>query len=83
MSSKINYVADHIDRIERRHGGKESLILDSKWRIASNADLFPCGTLAADGSLTREQITQIDRFIAEFKQQYPDAIAQYQQKAAS
>lgn len=27
MSSTINYVADHIDRIERRHGGKESLIL--------------------------------------------------------
>jgi hypothetical protein len=40
MSSTVDYVADHIDRIARRHGGKESLILSSKWRIASSLSMF-------------------------------------------
>jgi len=49
--SSIDYVADHIDRIERRHGGNQNLIVNSKWRIASSVDLFPEGTFAADGTL--------------------------------
>jgi hypothetical protein len=62
----INYVADHIDRIERRHGGNESLILNSKWRIASNLNLF-WDELNPDGTLTPEQIAVVDSSIADFK----------------
>lgn len=64
--SSIDYVADHIDRIERRHAGDESLILNSKWRIASNLNLF-AGELKKDGTLSPEQIAQIDSYIAKFK----------------
>jgi hypothetical protein len=79
----INYVADHINRIEQRHGGQQSLILDSKWRIASNLDLFR-DELNSDGTLTSEQIAVVDSTIADFKatQAGQDAIAFYQRMAA-
>ncbi len=81
MSSTINYVADHIDRIERRHGGKESLIFNSKWRIASCIDLIP--NLSPDGTLTPEQLVKVDAYIARFKSTPAgkEAIAQYQRRA--
>lgn len=74
-----DYIADHICRIEGIHANHPLRILNSKWRIASNADLFP--TLASDGTLTAEQISRVDNFIREFKQQNPDAIAQYTRRA--
>lgn len=83
MSSTVDYVADHIDRIERRHGGKQSFILDSKWRIASAIDLFPYGTLASDGTLTPSQLVKVDAYIERFKTTPAgkEAIAQYQRRA--
>jgi hypothetical protein len=66
MSSTINYVADHIDRIDRRHGGKESLVLDSKWRIASSLEMFG-SDLNPNGTLTPDQLTKVDTYIARFK----------------
>lgn len=82
MTSTINYVADHIDRIERRHGGKESLILNSKWRIASSVSLIP--NLNSDGTLKPEQLAKVDAYIARFKSTPAgkEAIAQYQRRAA-
>jgi hypothetical protein len=84
MSSSIDYVADHIDRIDRCHGGNQNLILNSKWRIASNIDLFPCGKLADDGTLTPDQIAQIDTYIAKFKATPAgkDALAFYARRAS-
>jgi RNA processing factor Prp31 len=83
MSSTVNYVADHIDRIERRHRGKPSCILDSKWRIASAIDLFAEGTLASDGTLTPEQQAKVDAYIERFKTTPAgkEALAQYQRRA--
>lgn len=75
----IEYIADHICRIERIHAGHADRILDSKWRIASNADIFL--TLASDGTLTPEQVSQVDAFISTFKQEHPDAIAFYARRA--
>jgi predicted SnoaL-like aldol condensation-catalyzing enzyme len=74
----IQYIADHIDRIERRHGGNESLILNSKWRIASNAELFD--DLNPHGSLTPQQVAAVDSYIQRFKQtaEGQQAIAFYQ-----
>lgn len=74
----IQYIADHIDRIERRHGGNESAILDSKWRIASNAELFE--DLNPNGSLTPQQVAAVDNYIQRFKQtaEGQQAIAFYQ-----
>jgi hypothetical protein len=82
--SSINYVADHICRIEGIHAGHPDRILNSKWHIASNVDLFPYGELAADGTLTPEQITQIDAYISKFKATAAgrEAIAQYQRRAS-
>jgi hypothetical protein len=82
MSSTINYVADHIDRIDRRHGGKENLILDSKWRIASSLEMFQ--DLNPNGILTPEQLAKVDAYIARFKSTPAgsDAIAQYQRRAS-
>lgn len=77
----IEYIADHICRIEGIHAAYPDHILNSKWRIASNAELFPL-TLASDGALTTEQVNRIDDFIREFKQQNPDAIAQYARRAS-
>lgn len=81
ISSTINYVADHIDRIERRHAGKESLILNSKWRIASCIDLIP--NLSPDGTLSPEQLAKVDAYIARFKSTSAgqQAIAQYARRA--
>jgi hypothetical protein len=62
----IQYVADQIDRIDRRHGGQESLILNSKWRIASALDLFG-DDLADDGTLTPQQILAVETYIERFK----------------
>lgn len=67
MSSSIDYVADHICRIEGIHAGHSDRILKSKWRIASNVDLFPYGALAVDGTLTPDQIAEVDAYIAKFK----------------
>jgi hypothetical protein len=89
MSSTINYVADHIDRIDRRHGRKENLILDSKWRIASSLEMFQ--DLNPNGTLTPDQLTKVDAYIARFKStpagsdaicasQQRFAIAQYQRR---
>jgi hypothetical protein len=82
--SSIDYVADHIDRIERRHGGNQNLIVNSKWRIASSVDLFPEGTLSVDGTLTPDQITQLDAYIAKFKATSAgrEAIANYARRAS-
>ncbi len=82
--SSINYVADHICRIEGIHAGHPDRILNSKWRIASNIDLFPYGELAADGTLTSDQITKIDAYIEKFKATAAgrEAIAQYQRRAS-
>lgn len=84
MSSSIDYVADHICRIEGIHVGHPDRILNSKWRIASNIDLFPYGELAVDGTLTPDQIAQIDAYISKFKATPAGqkAIAQYQQRAS-
>jgi hypothetical protein len=60
-----NYVADHIDRIERRHGGNQELILDSKWRIANHTELVD--DLAFDGTLTPPQVATVDLYIEQFK----------------
>jgi hypothetical protein len=81
MSSTVNYVADHIDRIERRYAGKESLILNSKWRIASAIDLLY--DLNPDGTLTPDQVGHVDRYIAWFEAmpEGKEAIAQYQRRA--
>ncbi len=81
MSSSINYVADHIDRIDRRHGGKENLILDSKWRIASSLEMFQ--DLNPNGTLTPDQLAKVDVYIARFKATPAgqQAIAQYQRRA--
>jgi hypothetical protein len=83
MSSTIQYVADHIDRIDRRHGGKQDLILDSKWRIASNLEMFG-SDLNPNGSLTPNQLAHVDAYIARFKATPAgsDAIAQYQRRAS-
>jgi ABC-type phosphate/phosphonate transport system substrate-binding protein len=82
--ASINYVADHICRIEGIHAGHPDRILNSKWRIASNVDLFPYGTLAADGKLTPDQITQIDAYITKFKATPAgkEAIAFYARRAS-
>lgn len=78
--ANINYIADHIDRIERRHGGKQSLILSSKWRIASHAELFD--DLNPNGTLTPQQVEQVDTYIQHFKQTSAgqNAIATYQRR---
>lgn len=75
------YIADHICRIEGIHTNHPDRILSSKWRIASNADLFT-GILAADGTLTPEQVGQVNAFIDEFKQQNPGVIAKYARRAS-
>lgn len=80
LSPKISYIADHIDRIERRHAGNFGLIISSKWRIASAAELFPTGELKQDGSLTKEQLIQVNSFIDTFKQQFPGVISQYKRR---
>jgi len=82
MSSTVNYVADHVDRIERRYAGQESLITDSKWRIASNTDLLY--DLNPDGTLTPDQVGHVDKYIAWFKgtTEGQEAIAQYARRAA-
>jgi hypothetical protein len=82
MSLTINYVADHIDRIERRHGGKENLILDSKWRIASALEMFG-DDLNPSGSLPPDQLIEVDAYIAKFKATPAgrDALAQLQRRA--
>ena len=84
MSSNIDYVADHICRIEGIHAGHPNRILNSKWRIASNIDLFPYGELADDGTLTPHQISEIDAYISKFKATPvgQKAIAQYQRRAS-
>lgn len=81
--TNINYVADHICRIEGIHANHPDRILNSKWRIASNIELFPPGTLAADGTLTPDQITKIDGYITKFKATPAgkDAIANYARRA--
>jgi hypothetical protein len=83
MSSTINYVADHIDRIDRRHGGEQNLILNSKWRIASSLEMFG-SDLNPNGTLTPEQLAKVDAYIARFKSTPAgsDAIAQYQRRAS-
>lgn len=83
MTSTISYVADHIDRMERRHQTQSS-ILDSKWRIASCVDLFPRGELAENGTLTPQQLAAVDQYIAKFKATPAgkEAIAQYQRRAS-
>ncbi|MBD2018536.1 hypothetical protein H6F96_31855 [Microcoleus sp. FACHB-53] len=83
MSSNIDYVADYICRISGIHAGHPDRILNSKWRIASNIDLFPKGTLAPNGTLTSDQIAQVDAYIAKFKATPAgqEAIAQYQRRA--
>ena len=82
MSSTINYVADHIDRIERQHAGNPEAINNSKWRIASNTDLLY--DLNPDGTLTPEQVGHVDRYIDWFKgtEEGQEAIVQYQRRAA-
>ena len=82
MSLTINYVADQIDRLERRHGGKENLILDSKWRIADSLGMFG-DALNPNGSLPPDQVTKVDAYIAKFKATPAgrDAIAQLQRRA--
>lgn len=82
--ASINYVADHICRIEGIHACHPDQILNSKWRIASNVDLFPPGALAADGTLTPDQIIQTDAYIAKFKATPAgkEAIAQYQRRVS-
>lgn len=82
MSSTINYVADHIDRIDRRHGGKENLILNSKWRIASSLGMFQ--DLNPNGTLTTDQLAKVDAYIARFKATPAgqQAISQYQRRAS-
>lgn len=83
MTSTISYVADHIDRMERRHQTQSS-ILDSKWRIASCVDLFPHTELAENGTLTPQQLAAVDQYIAKFKATPAgkEAIAQYQRRAS-
>jgi hypothetical protein len=66
MSSTVDYTAGHIDRIDRRHGGKENLILDSKWRIASSLEMFG-SELNPNGTLTPEQLARVDAYIVRFK----------------
>ena len=82
MSSTTDYIADHIDRIERRHGGKENLILNSKWRIASALEIFG-SNLNPNGSLLPEQQRKVDAYIAKFKASPAgrEAITQYQRRA--
>ena len=64
--SNQKYVLDHIDRIENRHRNNPSAQLNSKWRIASNQDLFD--DLDTGGNLTELQVNKIDGFIAKVKQ---------------
>ena len=80
----LDYVADHICRIEGIHAGHPDSILNSKWRIASNVDLFPYGSLAPDGTLTPDQISEIDAYIANFKASPAGkaAIANYARRAS-
>lgn len=82
--SSINYVADHICRIEGIHAGHPDRILNSKWRIASNVELFSYGELAVDGTLTSDQIAKIDAYISKFKATPAgrEALAQYQRRAS-
>ena len=61
-----DYIQDHINRIETTHGGNPTLIADSQWRIASNADLFPTSELNPDGTLTSEQTEQVEQYIERF-----------------
>lgn len=63
--SNQKYVLDHIERIENRHKNNPSAQLNSKWRIASNQDLFD--DLDTGGNLTEMQVSKIDRFIAKVK----------------
>ncbi len=83
MSSTVDYTADHIDRIERRHRGNEKLILDSKWRIASSLEMFG-SELNPNGTLTPDQLAKVDAYIARFKSTPAgqQAIAQYQWRAS-
>lgn len=60
-----SYILDHIHRIENRHKNNPPAQLNSKWRIASNQDLFYDLDIA--GTLTTSQIRQVDKFIAEAK----------------
>lgn len=82
MSSTVDYTADHIDRIDRRHRGNEKLILDSKWRIASSLEMFQ--DLNPNGTLTPEQLAKVDAYIVRFKSTPAgqQAIAQYQRRAS-
>lgn len=83
MSSTVQYVADNIDRIDLRHGGKENLILDSKWRIASSLEMFG-SNLNFNGTLTPDQLAKVDAYIARFKATPAgqQAISQYQRRAS-
>ncbi|MBD1903880.1 hypothetical protein NDI44_27230 [Trichocoleus sp. DQ-A3] len=60
-----SYVLDHIFRIENRHRNNPSAQLNSKWRIASNQDLF--NDLDGAGTLTPVQASKMDKFIDEVK----------------
>lgn len=75
------YIADHVDRIERRHGGNQNLILDSKWRIASALEMFG-DRLHPNGTLTPQQLAQVDAYIAKFKESPAGkaALAQYSRR---
>lgn len=80
-SSNLNYVADHIDRIDRRYTGNQNHILDSKWRIANSLGMFG-EHLPPNGTLTPKQVTHVDAYIAKFKTTPAgkETIAQYQRR---
>lgn len=59
-----SYIADHINRIATRYANNPAGQLDSKWRIASNAELFD--DLKPNGTLTPAQEKAVDEFILEF-----------------
>jgi hypothetical protein len=69
--SSLIYISRHIIRLESKGSSKASMT-DSKWRIASNIDLFP--DLSIDGSLTPQQEGVIDNLIKEFVRLYNPSV---------
>lgn len=69
--SNLIYLSRHICRLDSNLYSQASQ-RDSKWRIASNIDLFP--NLSVDGSLTPQQEEIIDKLIEEFKRLYVPSI---------
>ncbi len=63
LESSKEYITGQITKINQNKNNP-AFVLNAKWRIASNLDLFE--ELDPTGQLTDQQIAQVDAVIAQF-----------------